>query len=58
MTKLVFEEANIGQAMSLLERKDRLEKSILMVLRKSAINYYNAFQNIARNTRTIFVHAY
>ncbi len=29
-----------------------------MVLRKSAINYYNAFQNIARNTRTIFVHAY
>lgn len=29
-----------------------------MVLRKSPIAYYNAFQNIARNTRTIFIHAY
>jgi tRNA pseudouridine13 synthase len=29
-----------------------------LVLKKSAIAYYNAFQNIARNTRTIFIHAY
>ena len=36
----------------------RLEKTVLMTLKRSPAGYYNAFQNIARNTRTIYIHAY
>lgn len=29
-----------------------------MVLKRTPTGYYNAFKNLARNTRTLFVHAY
>lgn len=29
-----------------------------MTLKRSPAGYYNAFQSIARNTRTIYIHAY
>jgi tRNA(Glu) U13 pseudouridine synthase TruD len=29
-----------------------------MILKRSPAAYYNAFQHIARNTRTIYIHAY
>jgi len=43
MTKLVFKENNVADALDLLERRDRLEKSLLMVLKRSPNGYYNAF---------------
>ena len=42
----------------MLDRRDRIEKAILFVLKKCYTQYYNAFQNISRNTRFIYVHAY
>ena len=42
----------------MLDRRDRLEKQILLTLRKFPYQYYNAFQNLARNTRFIYLHAY
>lgn len=58
MLKYVFEDGNIEEAIKLLEKRDRLEKTVLMTLKRSPAAYYNAFQQIARNTRTIYVHAY
>ena len=42
----------------MLDRRDRLEKQILLTLRKYPYQYYNAFQTLARNTRFIYLHAY
>lgn len=55
---LVFEKFNIDEALTLLDRRDRLEKSLLCVLRTQPNSYYNAFNNISRGTRFIYVHAY
>ena len=49
---------NIELAIDLLDRKDRLEKTILHSLRGSPNGYYNAFVSISRNTRFIYIHAY
>jgi tRNA pseudouridine13 synthase len=45
-------------AMDLLDRRDRIERALLQVLKRQHNQYYNAFQNISRNTRFIYVHAY
>jgi tRNA pseudouridine13 synthase len=58
IVRKVFEEQNVEAALILLERKDRIEKGILTSLRKHPNGFYNAFQNIARNTRFIYIHAY
>jgi tRNA(Glu) U13 pseudouridine synthase TruD len=58
IVKQVFENQNPEAAIILLEKKDRLEKAILNSLRKNPNGYYNAFQNISRNTRFIYIHAY
>ena len=42
----------------MLDRRDRLEKTLLLKLKHQPTGYYNAFQNIARNTRLIYVHGY
>lgn len=42
----------------MLDRRDRLEKAVLLMLKRQPTGYYNAFQNIARNTRLIYVHGY
>lgn len=42
----------------MLDRKDRLEKAVLLLLKRQPTGYFNAFQNIARNTRLIYVHGY
>jgi hypothetical protein len=39
----VFEENGAAKALDRLERRDRLEKAILIVLRKTPNGYYNAF---------------
>jgi tRNA(Glu) U13 pseudouridine synthase TruD len=49
---------NIEKAITLLDRKDRLEKTVLMSLKGSPNGYYNAFVSISRNTRFIYIHAY
>ena len=54
----VFDKFECDAAMELLDRRDRLEKSLLCVLRKAPNAYYNAFNNISRGTRLIYVHAY
>jgi tRNA pseudouridine13 synthase len=48
----------MNAALDLLDRRDRLEKAVLTVLLKHPNGYYNAFQNISRGTRLIYVHAY
>ena len=55
---LVFEKQDIEGALALLERKDRLEKTVLCLLKRQPTGYYNAFQNISRGTRFIYVHGY
>jgi len=49
---------NIEEAMDLLDRRDRLEKTVLQSLRGSPNGYYNAFVSISKNTRYIYIHAY
>jgi len=66
MLNFVFEKGDVDGAIDICDKKDvrgtvdgqRLEKSLLVVLKKTPAAYYNAFQNIARNTRTLYVHAY
>ena len=68
MLKYVFEEGNVNAALDLIEKRDvlnsfliqaqRLEKTVLLTLKRQPAAYYNAFQAIARNTRTIYIHAY
>ena len=41
-----------------MEKRDRLEKSLLIPLKKQQFDYKGAFNNIDRNTKTIYVHAY
>lgn len=49
---------NIEEAMDLLDRRDRLEKTVLQSLVGSPNGYYNAFVSISKNTRYIYIHAY
>lgn len=58
IVKKVFELKDIDGAMVILDRRDRLEKSILLNLRKHTNGYLNAFECIPRNTRFIYLHAY
>lgn len=48
----------IEEAMELLDRRDRLERTVLQSLRGSPNGYYNAFVSISKNTRFIYIHAY
>ena len=43
LLKLVFEEGDIEGAISTLERRDRLEKAILVLLKRQLTGYFNAF---------------
>ena len=58
MLELVFEEGDIEEALHSLDRRDRLEKAVLLLLKKQPHGYFNAYQNISRNTRLIYVHGY
>ena len=58
LLKLVFEDYDIEEAIQSLDRRDRLEKAVLLMLKRQLNGYYNAFNNIARNTRLIYVHGY
>lgn len=58
MCKLVFEDQNIEGAIALLDRRDRIEKALLQILNRQPNGYYNALQNVSRNTRFIYVHGY
>ena len=58
MIKYVFEDGCVSDALQLIEKRDRLEKCVLLALKRQPAAYYNAFQQIARNTRTIYIHAY
>lgn len=42
----------------MLDRRDRLEKTVLISLKNSPNDYYNAFTSISKNTRFIYIHAY
>ena len=42
----------------MLEKKDRLERTVLQSLLKCPTDYYNAFASISRGTRFIYIHAY
>ena len=41
--KKIFEQNDVDWAIVLLDRRDRLEKSILLNFRKFPYSYYNAF---------------
>ena len=43
LLKQVFEDFDIEEAIQLLDRRDRLEKAVLMMLKKQPVGYYNAF---------------
>lgn len=58
LLELVFEEQNIEEALEMLDRRDRLEKAVLLLLKRQPTGYFGAFQNISRNTRLIYVHGY
>ena len=56
---LALEEANPEEALDLIDsRRDRLEKSVLIALKRAPNDYQNAFCNISRNVRMIYAHAY
>ena len=63
--KLVYPEeggeassAGIEQALSLLDRRDRLEQTVLVALKANRKDYQSAFAAISKNTRYIYIHAY
>lgn len=66
LTELIFGESHepkdfqerVQKALQLLDRRDRLEKTVLLSLKNSPNDYYNAFCSISRNTRFIYIHAY
>ena len=58
LLKKVFEQMDYDTALQMLDRRDRIEKVILLALRKHPNGYYNAFESISRNNRFIYVHAY
>ena len=43
LLKKVFEQDDVDGALVMLDRRDRLEKQILLTLRKYPYQYYNAF---------------
>jgi len=49
---------NIQRALDTLDKRDRLERIILVALLSSPNGYFNAFQAISKNTRFIYIHAY
>ena len=40
---MVFEEFDFEEALASLDRRDRLEKAILLMLKRQPTGYYNAF---------------
>ena len=42
----------------MLDRRDRLEKAVILLLKRQPTGYLQAFNNISRNTRLIYVHGY
>jgi tRNA(Glu) U13 pseudouridine synthase TruD len=58
MVQLAIEEGDTSGALELLDKRDRLEKCVLLELKKHPNGYQNALQNIARFTRTIYSHSY
>ena len=48
----------IGEAIAMLDRRDRLERTVLFALKSNPNDFYNAFASISRNTRFIYIHAY
>jgi tRNA(Glu) U13 pseudouridine synthase TruD len=49
---------NIEEAIESLDRRDRLEKTVLQTLKKHPRDYSSAFASISKGTRFIYVHAY
>lgn len=49
---------NIQEAIESLDRKDRLEKTVLQAMKKSPRDYSAAFGAISKGTRFIYIHAY
>ena len=45
-------------ALDKLDKRDRLERTVLDSLKKHPNDYYNAFANISKGTRFIYIHAY
>lgn len=43
LLELVFEEQNIEEALELLDRRDRLEKAVLLLLKRQPTGYFGAF---------------
>ena len=43
MLELVFEEGDIEEALHTLDRRDRLEKAVLLLLKKQSHGYFNAY---------------
>jgi len=54
MTKLVFKENNVADALDLLERRDRLEKSLLMIL-KGALMGITMHSKTFREIQELFI---
>lgn len=50
--------AGVEEALSLLDRRDRLEQTVLVSLKANRKDYQNAFASISKNTRFIYIHAY
>ena len=49
---------NIQEAIESLDRKDRLERTVLQAMKKSPRDYSAAFGAISKGTRFIYIHAY
>ena len=45
-------------AIDMLDKRDRLEKTVLGSLKNHPNDYYNAFASISKGTRFIYIHAY
>ena len=67
IVSLIFDEPNLGIveqrenvliAIDKLDKRDRLEKTVLGSLKNHPNDYYNAFANISKGTRFIYIHAY
>lgn len=67
IVSLVFDEPNLGIveqreniliALDKLDKRDRLERTVLESMKKHPNDYYNAFASISKGTRFIYIHAY
>ncbi|CAI2361379.1 unnamed protein product [Moneuplotes crassus] len=58
IARLALEDEDLDEALKLVQPRDRLEKVIILTLKKHKNGFRNAFDSIARNTRIIYIHAY